>query len=540
MDVETSMNLMPEQATLLLPFRTTNSGPPLRVGIVLDRDPSPWVDALLGFLKQIPGIDVRLLTIAHRTESELRRPAWLTDRLYSASRARFDPFGNLVLNGTAYATPESLEAIREAECGVIIWLADCQDRNADLYNVAKHGVFSVLLGGRKSTIPFWDEVAHNSVTSTATILWHDRSFAQARAVRIAETSTLQGLFVTANAEQPLVAVIRMFGGLCLEIQCDGGRFEERVRALLTQTSDEVEHACPSNFQAARFVVQKLARSTVLRWTSRGKKQNWFVAMRPNRGASITDPARIDLSGFQTVPLPNGVEAMADPFLWEAGGSHYLLFEEVAAGQSRGRLGCVEVLPDASCSEMKVILQRPYHLSYPCVVPVDGELFLLPESSEANRIELYRFSRFPWEMELVSSPVEGVALVDTTPVFVNGRWYFFTTTIEPFLETLLFSATRLEGPWKLHPRNPVSSSVRSCRSAGHLFWKDGRLFRPTQDCSVRYGYGIALNEVTRLTPDEFEERPVSHIPPTWMRGLLGTHTWNEDSAFQVVDGIRFSQ
>jgi hypothetical protein len=165
---------------------------------------------------------------------------------------------------------------------------------------------------------------------------------------------------------------------------------------------------------------------------------------------------------------------------------------------------------------------------------------MPETADANRVDIYRYSHFPWELELVSSPIEGIALVDTTPLRIDDHWYFFTTTVEPFMETLLFSATRLEGPWSLHPCNPVSTSVRNCRSAGQLFWRSGQLFRPTQDCSVRYGYAIAVNEVTKLTPYEFEERPVSYIPPSWKSGLLGTHTWNESSAFQVIDGIRYTR
>ncbi len=56
--------------------------------------------------------------------------------------------------------------------------------------------------------------------------------------------------------------------------------------------------------------------------------------------------------------------------------------------------------------------------------------------------------------------------------------------------------------------------------------------------MRYGHSILLNEVIRLTPTEFEERPVTTLPPTWMPGLRGTHTWNESSKFQVIDGIRF--
>ena len=535
---------MPNQAELLIPYREISSyaRPPVLVGVVTDSNPPPrWVDALFGFLKQTPLIEARLFTIAPRDQPAISRPAWLTDRLYSASRSRFDPFGCNAPFEANSVSPVSIVDIQAAGFGVIIWIADQPNPDVVIHSLAQHGVFTIRLGEESRAIPYWDEVAENRVTSTASIFWHDTSFAQGRLVREAETSTSQGLFVTTNSGQPLVALMRMLTSLCMEIQRDGAQFEERVRHLSIQLRARAEQlAYPSNFQAARFLVNKLARSAYRRYANRGKQGRWFVAMRPNRGGCVTDRSRVDLSGFAQVPLPNGVQEMADPFLWEARGRQYLLFEEVATGQSRGRLACVEVLQDGSCAEMEIILDRPYHLSYPCVVPSNGELFLVPESSAANRIDVYRFSRFPSELELVSSPIVGVGLVDTTPVYINGRWYIFTTTQEPFMESLLFSATRLDGPWEFHPCNPVSTSVRNCRSAGQIFWKDGRLFRPTQDCSVQYGYAVTINELTKLTPHEFEERPVSYLPPTWTPGLLGTHTWNESAALQVIDGMRLTQ
>ena len=534
------MTLVPDPALLLLPYREAlpSGSPPLRVAVVVNRNPpSPWVRALLAFLRQIPGIDVHLLSIATGHPPESTRPAWLMDRLYSASRAKFDPFGDPALNNPANSLDtQSLDAIRAAHCGVILWLAPCPHQDVELRSLATHGVFTVRFGDSHRAIPFWDEVAASSVTSHTTIFWHDISFAQGRAVRRAETSTCPGLYVTVNAEQPLAAAIRILASLCLDIHCGAGRFTEDVRRLVPQPLGE-PIGYPSNFEAARFAVNKLTRSAYLRYTTRGQELRWFIAMRPNAGQSVIHPSTLPLTGFVEIPLPSGVDQMADPFLWEADGHQYLLFEEIAAGSSRGRLGCVEVLPDGSCSAMKIILDLPYHLSYPCVVPSNGELFLLPETAGANRVDLYRFSRFPWEMELVSSPVEGLALVDTTPVCIDGHWYFFTTTMEPYMESLLFSSPRLDGPWKLHPSNPVSTSVRSCRSAGQLFWHNGRLFRPTQDCSVRYGYAMTVNEVTQLTPHTFEERAVSYLPPSWTPGLFGTHTWNESSRWQVIDGIR---
>jgi hypothetical protein len=135
-------------------------------------------------------------------------------------------------------------------------------------------------------------------------------------------------------------------------------------------------------------------------------------------------------------------------------------------------------------------------------------------------------------------MDGLSAVDTTPFFLGGRWYFFTTTTEPFMETLLFWADSLSGRWHLHPKSPISSSVKNSRSAGNLFYQNGRLLRPTQDCSVRYGYGITINEITRLTSEEFDEHRVDSILPTWRKDILATHTLNSNGLFEVVDGRRY--
>lgn len=538
-----SMTLLPEKSTALLAFRegTSNATQPLRVGVVLNHPHlSPWVDALVSFLRQLPGIDVRVLTLTGRPLSALKRPAWLTERLYSASRAKFDPFGNIAADVTESPLLESVDRIRSAGCGILVWLADGTYPNLDLSNMASHGVCTVRLGKQNRILPFWDEVANNEVTSTVTIYWHESSLLRGRAVRTAETTTSPGLYLTLNAEEPLVATIRMLAGLCLGIHGGGRHFQDRLRSLPEGPIEALTQGhYPTSLEAGQFVLRKLARSARLRWNARGKEAKWFVAIRPNTGTSITDPARLDLAGFRELSLPKGTEA-ADPFPWETGGRHYLFFEDLATGSSRGRIGCVELLENGSCSEMTIILERDYSLSYPCVVPADGELFLLPESSEAGRVDLYRFSRFPEEVELVASPVEGLALVDTTPFFLDAHWYFFTTTVQPFMETLLFWSDRLGGAWNLHPCSPISSSARNSRSAGNLLWRNGRLYRPTQDCSVSYGYAVQVNEIIRLTPTEFEERSVNWIPPVWSPRLLGTHTWNESNRLQVLDGLRWQR
>ena len=102
------------------------------------------------------------------------------------------------------------------------------------------------------------------------------------------------------------------------------------------------------------------------------------------------------------------------------------------------------------------------------------------------------------------------------------------------ELHVFSAAAPDGPWRPHPRNPVKSDARCARPAGRLFWWNGSLYRPSQDCSGQYGSAIVINKVTRLTPTEFAERPVSRIEAKWAPGLLGTHTLNSAPGISVVD------
>lgn len=546
-DADSAVIPIPDRARVLrgLDRPDLNGAAPFRVGVVVDgAGPSRWVQSFVTFLSTLPGLVVHPVLLGAGSPAEARGPSWLMDRLYSASRRRFDPFGEAdqsTDHGVRYAgwtRADTIAPVAALRCGVVVWLGAARDPELQLTGLGAHGVLTLRLGRCSRAVPYWDEVATGQPTSVMSVVWHDSSLSRGRVIRAAETSTVQGLYFTENAAEPLLAAMYVLANLCLKFRREGSHYEEAIRQFPEEQIDHVPVLrYPSSLDAARFTVRKLSRSVALRARTHGKVPRWFTAVRLNTGGSIVDAGRDGLSGFREVPLPPGSEAMADPFPVEMGGRTWILVEDVPNGARRARLGCVGLSESGSCSDLVVILEQDYHLSYPCVVPAGGELFLLPETGEARRVDLYRFARFPTRVELVSTLLEGLQMVDTTPVFVNGRWYFFATTMEPFHETLLFSSSRLHGPWTLHPASPVSASVRNCRSAGHLFWRSGRLYRPAQDCSQCYGYAITVNEVTKLTPTEFEEHAVARVLPSWMPGLLGTHTWNESSRVQVIDGVR---
>jgi hypothetical protein len=134
---------------------------------------------------------------------------------------------------------------------------------------------------------------------------------------------------------------------------------------------------------------------------------------------------------------------------------------------------------------------------------------------------------------------GVAAYDVTLFVRDGVYWFFANIVERGTassdELFLFSADSLTGEWMPHPMNPIVSDVRRSRPAGKLFERDGRLLRPSQDCSLSYGGGMQLNEILVLNKTHYEERPVSRIDPDWAPGLVGTHTINSSERFETMDG-----
>jgi hypothetical protein len=295
---------------------------------------------------------------------------------------------------------------------------------------------------------------------------------------------------------------------------------------------------PGNFKVASLLARQAIRTASIRWGARGRTAQWFVAVRNNRELFRTCQNRFVPQSFRDVPSPIGSQ-LADPFVIEENGHNWLFVEEIPAGAAKGRLAVMELDRDGGCGEPVTILERPYHLSYPFVFRDGREFFMIPETSANNDIQLYRATRFPFEWTLEKVLYSNVRAVDTTPLFLDGIWYFFTTSARLGYETFLFWSNSLDGEWHYHPRNPICSDVRRARGAGPLFRFQGSLIRPAQDCSVRYGYAIALNRVLNISPTDYGEELIEVIYPKWRKGLLGTHTLTSSNSFEAMDGLRYS-
>lgn len=265
---------------------------------------------------------------------------------------------------------------------------------------------------------------------------------------------------------------------------------------------------------------------------------WSVAYRPAPGGRTHPPGALATAAFTRLP-DDGLRYYADPFLFQHGGALHLFVEEYPYATRRGIISHSVLGADGRFSDPRAVLERPYHLSYPQVFARDGAIWMMPETSQADAIELYRADPFPGRFTLHARLIEG-AFHDATLFEHQGRLWIAAGSQSPGSSTWdglsLFHAERLDGPWTPHARNPVIVDVRCARPAGELYRKDGALWRPSQDCSGGYGSALTLARVDDLTPDTFSETPVTTFRLDGRRGSSGPHTINAAGGFEVIDAF----
>jgi hypothetical protein len=293
-----------------------------------------------------------------------------------------------------------------------------------------------------------------------------------------------------------------------------------------------------NSDLVRLVPRLLKRAASDQLRKRLMRERWFIAFR-----KISVEGRpAEVGGEFTLITPPHGRSYADPFVVERNGKNYIFFEDYSYERGKAVISFIEVDPDGQCSAPEVALEEDHHLSFPCVFQWRDEVYLLPETKNNRTIQLYRTTDFPRGWQLSHVLLRGVAAVDSTLFHHKGKFWLFTSGIRTEgrwfggdSELFLFFSDSLFGPWKAHPRNPIATDVRNCRSAGQLYHWNGELIRPAQDCSTVYGRAVVLNRVDVLSEFDYLETPVATISPEWMRNNLGTHTFNCNHQYEVLDG-----
>lgn len=232
---------------------------------------------------------------------------------------------------------------------------------------------------------------------------------------------------------------------------------------------------------------------------------------------------------------------ADPFVLEHEGQSYLLLEDFDYCQGRGTVRILHLAETGRPESVAHHLAVKGHSSYPSIVRYDDRIYCVPETTERREIAAFEALEFPSEWKKAAVLLDDVEAADPTLFEHGGLWWLFYSDAERDADRELcawYSDDPL-GEWRPHLRNPIKIDVRSARPAGPPIVWDGKLFRPSQDCSRTYGGAVVLNRVDRLTPTEFEEHAVGVLAPNPESAYpSGLHTLGIHSNFTVIDAKRF--
>jgi hypothetical protein len=271
---------------------------------------------------------------------------------------------------------------------------------------------------------------------------------------------------------------------------------------------------------------------------RSEAETWFLAFRECRTQFVANAEAFSPHGFTRI-MPERRHFYADPCVFRHCGIDHVFFEDYSTSTGKGVIAWMQYLSPGRFSAPQTVLDRPYHLSYPFVFEHEGAVYMIPETYDVRRIEMYRARHFPRSWERVAIVMDDIEAVDSTLLQHDGRWWLFTTIGEAQSSTedelFAFFADSPHGPWRPHAANPVKSDIRSARSAGRFFRRHGRLIRPAQNCSRRYGGSLALCEVLELTPAAYREQVIEEIGPEWLPGNTALHTLSFSERVEFIDG-----
>ena len=262
-------------------------------------------------------------------------------------------------------------------------------------------------------------------------------------------------------------------------------------------------------------------------------ENWCIGM------FYDDFSFLNLKKIKIFKKPTD-EFWADPFLVQYKKKRYVFFEKFKKKQNKGILSVGEIENDKLVN-IKDILIKDYHLSYPFIFKKGGSYYLIPETHQNKRLEIYKAKNFPYVWRLYSTAFNGEIVADPTIFLFDKKLWLFINKTKKKLSNLnkdlyiyQIDSLKLKKITE-HKKNPVISNFKGGRNAGNIFKLNGKIYRPSQiNKCKKYGYGLQISEIIKLNINTYFEKKEKIILPNFLKNLKGTHHISKSGRLSIID------
>jgi hypothetical protein len=433
---------------------------------------------------------------------------------------------------------DELRKVRDLDLDIWIGIG-YQLFNSEIASAARYGIwfYDLSIEHEQPAGPagFWEVIQRRPYTESA--LWVRRQGLQ-NDWAVYRSRSLTHLFSPARNRNTAAWLAASFLPRQINriFRAGGARFfQETVKY---NTAPKIECRPDDSFSAPQIFcgyTRLFFRNLYELWQRATRRDMWYLMVDFSPSPQLAYDQFINL-------FPPGDRFWADPHVVQKDGRFFIFIEELIYQNQKGHISVIEMDSSGQYKSPVPVLKSDHHLSYPFVFDYQNKLYMVPESGQGHSIDLYECVDFPYQWKFNKHLMEKVNAVDTTLYFHDGKWWMFTGITEnigalPEVELFLFYADDLfTMEWKSHPLNPVISDVTCARPAGPLFEQDGKIIRPSQDCSRNYGYAFNLNEIICLSETEYQEKKITTVKPDWDRRLIATHTYSRAPGVKVIDGL----
>lgn len=235
--------------------------------------------------------------------------------------------------------------------------------------------------------------------------------------------------------------------------------------------------------------------------------------------------------------------LADPFVITRNDQTVIFAEDFDYRTGLGKISAYEISSSGS-KELGVALEEPYHLSYPFLLCVGDDLYMIPETHQSGEIRIYRSVDFPLRWELHKVIMKGVSAADTNIFKLRERYWMMTNLDSSDLgdhgsELHIFSADTFDSThWTPHPMNPVVFDSKCGRNGG-LFFHENEVYRVFQVQGFdMYGAAMGIAKIIVLDAEQYEEKILCDIPAKFMKDIRGAHTFSFDAGVLCIDFVKY--
>ena len=231
--------------------------------------------------------------------------------------------------------------------------------------------------------------------------------------------------------------------------------------------------------------------------------------------------------------------LADPFLYSKNGNHYCFLENYDYIAKKADISVYQINNGVD-KFLGNALSEDFHLSFPYLFEVSGDLYMIPESHEIKQIRLYKCKEFPLKWELEKVLIDNICAADTVVFYKDSLWWMLTNT-DPLLSgdhqselSIFYSEDILTEDWKPHKLNPIYIDPHRSRNGG-LFKEGDKFYRVCQKHGFcNYGESSDIYQIKFINKDSYKEELIGSIKPNFLNNIKGTHHFDNKNGYSVFD------